>query len=127
MIRWLSAPAVRAIQLELIREHGGRSGVRDQNLLESALARPRNLMAYKDTDAFGLAAAYAYGICRNHPFIDGNKRTALMAAYVFLRMNGYTLAASEEEAASIFLQLADGALTEKRLADWLRLNSKAGR
>jgi death-on-curing protein len=127
MIRWLSAPAVRAIQLELIREHGGRPGVRDQNLLESALARPRNLMAYKDTDAFGLAAAYAYGICRNHPFIDGNKRTALMAAYVFLRMNGHILTASEVEAVSIFLRLADGSLTEKGLAEWFRLNSKTMR
>ena len=127
MIRWLSVPVVRAIHLELVREHGGREGVRDEHLLNSALARPRNLKAYESSDAFRLAAAYAYGICRNHPFIDGNKRTALMAAYVFLRMNGHILNASEVEAVLIFLRLADGSLTEKGLAEWLRLNSKTMR
>ena len=122
-IRWLSVSVVRAMHTELIREHGGRPGIRDESLLQSVLARPRNLKAYKDADVTQLAAVYAYGICRNHPFIDGNKRVALMSAYVFLRMNGYALNATEEEAASVFLHLAEGTITEKRLSNWLRAYS----
>lgn len=126
MIRWLSAPIVRAMHAELIREHGGRPGIRDETLLVSALARLRNIKAYKGADVIQLAAAYPYGICRNHPFIDGNKRVALMAAYVFLRINGITLNASEEDAVSVFLQLAAGSLTEKGLEKWFRANSIQG-
>ncbi|MCC6155745.1 MAG: type II toxin-antitoxin system death-on-curing family toxin [Candidatus Hydrogenedentes bacterium] len=126
MIRWLTAPIVRAMHAELIHEHGGRPGIRDETLLVSALARPRNIRAYKSADVIQLAAAYAYGICRNHPFVDGNKRVALMAAYVFLQLNGIALNASEEDAVSVFIQLAAGSLTEKGLEKWLRANTKHG-
>jgi death-on-curing protein len=105
----------------LLREHGGSPGLRDENLLESALARPRHLFAYEsEVDAAGLAAAYGFGIARNHPFVDGNKRTALMAMYVFLGLNGWTLEADEAEAVRTILALAAGDLTEARLAAWLR-------
>ncbi|MDZ4861302.1 MAG: type II toxin-antitoxin system death-on-curing family toxin [Candidatus Hydrogenedentes bacterium] len=127
MIHWLSVTAVRSIHFEVVREHGGNPGLRDEYLLLSAVGRPKNLAVYSHADIFRLAAAYAYGICGNHPFIDGNKRTSLMTAYVFLRMNGYKLVASEEEAAATFLDLAAGTLSEARLANWLRRNAKAAR
>ena len=124
MIRWLSPPFVMLIHRELTREHGGPQGVRDPGLLESALARPRNLHAYeKVNDPHRLAAAYGYGISRNHPFIDGNKRVSLMVMYVFLKLNGVGLTASEEDAFVTIRDLAAGELSEEALADWLRRNS----
>jgi len=111
---------------ELIAEHGGRAGVRDDGLLSSALARPRNKRVYgAPSSIFGLAAAYGYAIVRNHPFVDGNKRVAFSAMYVFLEMNGYLLEASEVEVVDVMLRLAAGKLEEMDLADWLRRNSVA--
>jgi death-on-curing protein len=121
-IVWLLEEAVTAIHQRQIAEHGGKGGVRDEALLSSALARPRNQAAYgkKGTDLAGLAAAYAFGIARNHPFVDGNKRTALVAARTFLLLNGADLNASPEEKYLTFLQLAEGSLTETALAAWIR-------
>lgn len=111
---------------ELVAEHGGRAGIRDEGLLSSALARPRNRRVYGgSTTLFGLAAGYGVGIIRNHPFLDGNKRLALMVVYVFLEINGYCLDAPEVEAADIMLRLASGELEEEDLARWLKMNSRA--
>jgi death-on-curing protein len=104
--------------------HGGAPGVRDEGLLESALARPQQLFAYGKPDIFAMAAGYAVGIARNHPFIDGNKRGAFMAAYIFLGRNGYAITADEADVAVTFEQIAAGSLTEDALAEWLRRNSK---
>ncbi len=106
----------------LIREYGGSGGVRDEGLLESALARPQNQLAYGDPSLAELAAAYAFGIARNHAFVDGNKRTALMAAYTFLRMNGMRLNAPEVEAATMIRDLAAGEIGEAELAAWITAN-----
>lgn len=106
-----------------LTEHGGAPGLRDEGLLDSALARAQNLHAYGETDLCTLAAAYAVGIARNHPFIDGNKRTALLTAYVFLRLNGRTLNASEAEAVEIMMETAAGRITDQAFADWLRRNT----
>lgn len=108
----------------LIAEHGGAEGIRDLNLLEAALARPRHALAYGAPTLFDLAAGYAYGIARNHPFVDGNKRTALMAAYVFLRTNGYRLTAPEAEAVVVMRELAAGEIDETGLAAWIEANVK---
>ena len=113
---------------ELIAEHGGRAGVRDAGLLSSALARPRNRRAYgASATPFDLAAAYGAGIVKNHPFVDGNKRLALMVMYVFLEINGYRLHASEVEAVGVMLRLAAGELDEKELARWLKVNTSLAR
>ena len=123
--RWLARLAVDSIHSELLREHGGSAGLRDENLLESALARPRHLVAYRSTVHLAqLAAAYGFGIARNHPFVDGNKRTALMAMYVFLGLNGWELAADEEDAVRTVLDLAAGTLEEADLATWLRKHAR---
>ncbi len=124
--RWLSERGVLAAHAEQIAEHGGAPGVRDRGLLDSALARPRNLVAYGEPSVFRLAAAYAFGIARNHPFVDGNKRTALVAAATFLLLNGYELAAPEAEAVGVILRLADGSVDEGALAAWLERNSIQG-
>jgi death-on-curing protein len=121
--RWLSRRAALAIHAEQIAEHGGAPGLRDEGLLDSALARPRQRAASAEPDTAGLAAAHAFGIVRNHPFVDGNKRTGVVAATTFLLLNGCELEASERDAVSTFRQLAAGTLTEQRLADWLRRNS----
>jgi death-on-curing protein len=105
---------------EQLAEHGGGEGVRDQALLESAMARPRNLAAYGEPDAAALAGAYSYGIARNHPFIDGNKRTAAVVSETFLVLNGYRLAASDAELVVAFLALAASELSEDDMADWFR-------
>ena len=125
---WLLEEAVRAIHERQIAEHGGSSGLRDEGLLQSALARPQHLAAYGDPppDLAALAAAYAFGIARNHPFIDGNKRTALVAARTFLLVNGANLEASQEEKYLTFLRLAGGSLSEEELADWIRQRLKSG-
>lgn len=118
---------MRAIHQRQIAEHGGSSGVRDDGLLLSALARPQNLLAYGEqkADLAALAAAYAFGIVRNHPFVDGNKRTALVAARTFLLLNGLDLEASQEEKYLTFLQLAEGSISEEELAEWIRQRSRS--
>lgn len=104
-----------------IAEHGGGDGVRDPGLLESALARPQNIRAYEpDADIARLAVAYALGIAKNHPFIDGNKRTALVAMRTFLVLNGKTLSATPEDKYLTILDLAAGDLSEQHLAEWIR-------
>jgi death-on-curing protein len=121
-IVWLLEETVTAIHHRQIAEHGGSEGLRDEGLLSSALARPQNLLSYSESrpDLASLAAAYAYGIARNHPFIDGNKRTALVAARTFLLLNGVDLNATQDEKYLTFLNLAEGGISEEELADWLR-------
>jgi death on curing protein len=122
--RWLSEAALLAAQEEQLAEHGGRVGVRDIGLLRSA--RPQNKAAYEaDTDAAAWAAAYAFGICRNHPFVDGNKRAALLAAEAFLLDNGTELTASDADTLSAVMRLANGDMTEEEFADWLRANVRS--
>ena len=122
---WLKKSLVEAMHDSQLAEHGGGSGLRDAGLLESALARPENRQGYGDPDVFELAAAYAFGIIRNHPFVDGNKRTGFLAAYVFLRLNGQRLVANEVSATSAVLALAAGDMEEAAFAEWLRANSAA--
>ncbi len=117
---WLSRQAIEIIHDEQLAEHGGAGGLRDAGLLESALARPRNLFAYGEADIFSLAAAYAAGIVRNHPFVDGNKRTGFLAAYSFLSVNGLELNAPQAEAVVMTLGLASGEMPEEGFAAWLR-------
>ncbi len=122
---WVLADVVLALHDEQLAAHGGATGVRDPGGLESALARPRNLAAYdEDADSARLASAYAYGIARSHPFIDGNKRAALVTAELFLALNGYALTASDSECVITMLELASGALSEDSLATWFRDNSE---
>ena len=120
MTKWLTKDAVFAMHVRQLAEHGGGSGVRDVGLLESALERPVNKAAYGQPDVFELAAAYAFGIARNHPFIDGNKRTALVASRTFLLINGYQVNAEKADLLKTFLALAAGELGEDDLAAWLR-------
>ncbi len=117
---WLSWRIVESIHLEQILQHGGSRGVRDKGLIASALARPVNKWQYEGTDVFALAAAYGFGIAKNHGFEDGNKRTAFVSLYTFLGLNGYDLDASEPEVVSVMTAVADGTLPEERLADWIR-------
>ena len=117
---WLSRQAIEIIHDEQLVEHGGAGGIRDAGLLESALARPRNLFANGEVDICSLAAAYAAGIVRNHPFVDGNKRTGFLAAYSFLAVNGLELDAPEAEAVVMTLGLASGEMPEEGFAAWLR-------
>ena len=117
---WIGAEVAAAIHAEQLAEHGGGEGVRDIGLLESAIARPQNLSGYGTPDIASLAAAYAYGIARNHPFVDGNKRTAAVVAETFLMLNGYILGASDAELVVAILALAAGDLPEEELADWFR-------
>ena len=120
-MRWLKIDRVLAIHQRQIAEHGGTDGVRDIGLLESALARPQNVHAYEpDADIASLAAAYAFGIIKNHPFLDGNKRTGYVVMETFLVLNGRTLAASQEEKYLTFISLADGSISEDDLAAWIR-------
>jgi len=122
---WVLPSVIAAVHDAQLAEHGGAGGMRDAGLLASALARPSNLHAYGESDVCRLAAAYASGIVRNHPFVDGNKRTALLAAYVFLGLNGLDLAADEVEAAAAMLRLASGDIEEEAFADWLRKPARA--
>ena len=119
---WLLEETVLAIHQRQIAEHGGSEGLRDHGLLTSAIARPQQLQAYSQLspDLASLAASYAYGIARNHPFVDGNKRTALVAARTFLLLNGVSVQAAQVDKWLTFLQLAEGSLTEAELADWIR-------
>ncbi len=120
--RWVSETTVLAIHERLLAEHSGPSGVRDAALLDSALARPRQIFTYDTPDIPSLAAAYAFGIIRNHPFVDGNKRTGFLTAYIFLADNGLELTASEASAAQAVLAVAAGDLGEAEFASWLRDN-----
>lgn len=118
---WLDAFILKLLHAEALQAHGGASGVRDEGLLESALARPLNRHAYEgEVDRIRLAAAYAWAIARNHPFVDGNKRTAFIAAASFLLLNGLELDAPEGEAIAAMLDLAAGDLPEEGFAAWLR-------
>jgi death-on-curing protein len=123
---WVREDVVLAVHLRQLAEHGGGEGIRDEGLLQSALARPQNLLAYGDPppDLACLAAAYAYGIARNHPFIDGNKRMALIVARLFLLLNDIDLVATQEEKYSTFLALAAGQLSEEDIANWVRAHLK---
>ena len=118
--RWISKPALLLLHAESLAEHGGSPGLRDEGLLDSALARPQNLLAYGEPDAAALAAAYGSGVARNHPFIDGNKRAALLSIGLFLHLNGWRLTASQADTTRTRLALAAGELPEDALADWLR-------
>jgi len=122
---WVRRSVIDAIHDAQLAEHGGAAGVRDSGLLDSALARPLNLHAHGETDWCALAASYAFGIVRNHPFVDGNKRTAFLAAYLFLRLNGLELMPDEIGATTTMLALAEGRMTEAEYAAWLRANTKA--
>jgi len=117
---WVDAAVASALHAHQLAEHGGGHGTRDAGALESALARPINLAAYGEPDAAALAAAYAFGIARNHPFVDGNKRTAAVVTELFLIRNGYALQADDAEVVVAFLTLAAGELTENEMADWFR-------
>ena len=118
---WLDAQIALAVHDRQLAEHGGGEGIRDQALLESALARPVNQWAYgKVRDLAALAAAYAFGIARNHPFVDGNKRTAWVFARLFLALNGIALRFAPEDAIRAMLALAAGELSEEELAEWFR-------
>jgi death-on-curing protein len=119
---WLTAAMIVAIHDEQLAIHGGSAGLRDHALLESALDRPRNKWAYEQAALPELAAAYGFGIARNHPFIDGNKRTALLAIYTFLGVNDVDFIVPEADAATIILALAAGEVSEDSLARWIRDN-----
>jgi death-on-curing protein len=119
--RWLDLVHILAIHSDQIQAHGGSLGLRDRGLLESALERSRNRFHYEaDADLASLAAAYGFGIAKNHPFIDGNKRVAFQAMYLFLGLNGLRIDASEEQVVATILSLAAGDLDEPSLAAWLR-------
>ena len=121
---WLGRVVVDAIHADQVREHGGLAGVRDENVLESALARPQQKHAYDpDIDLAGLAAAYAFGLARNHPYRDGNKRIAFLALVTFLGLNGTEFDATDEDVVSTMLALAAGTLSEAQLGRWIRKHS----
>ncbi len=119
--RWVDRLVVEAVQFDLIREHGGMPGLRDEHALEAALARPRQRRAYRaDADLAELAAAYGHGLATGHPFHDGNKRIAFVTMAVFLELNGVQLEAEEPEVVTVVLALAAGEMTEEELASWVR-------
>lgn len=122
---WITEPLARALHHEQLAAHGGGDGIRDAGLLDSALQRPRNLAAYGEPDAAALAASLAFGIARNHPFVDGNKRKAFVAAATFMELNGWRFGASEADVVLTTLALAAGEVGEDALADWFRANSSA--
>jgi death-on-curing protein len=122
---WITKAVILAVHDEQLAEHGGGTGLRDEGLLDSALARPQNRHGYdSSTDLCALAAAYAFGIARNHPFIDGNKRTAFVASELFLELNGVTLGAEDGDCVIVMLRLAAGEIGEDEFADWLRTNTR---
>ena len=120
---WLDAAVLRAVHDEQLAEHGGAGGLRDAGLFESAIARPRNVAAYGAPDVADLAAAYGYGLARNHPFIDGNKRTAFVAVELFLSINGHDLVAADLDCVLTMLAVAAGDMEEASFADWIRRHS----
>jgi death-on-curing protein len=120
---WVRRDVLELLHSQTVAEHGGADGLRDEGLFESALARPQNLYHYENiSDVARLAASYGYGLSKNHAFIDGNKRIAFIAAGVFLRLNGYRLAADQAQATLVMLSVAAGSFSEDALADWLRKN-----
>ena len=125
--RWITKSALMLLHGESLATHGGSEGLRDEGLLDSALARPLNLLAYADAaappDVAALAASYTVGLAKNHPFVDGNKRAAFLATGLFLYLNGYRLDASQADATLTMLAVATGDITEDAFADWLRLHS----
>lgn len=118
--RWIDKQALRLLHDESLAEHGGASGLQDEGLLDSALARPLNLDAYGDPDFASLAASYGFGLTQNHPFVDGNKRAAFLAVGLFLLLNGYRPRVSQAEATAAMLAVAAGELEEAAFAEWLR-------
>ena len=120
---WLDPSVLLAVHDEQLAEHGGAGGTRDLGLFESALARPQHLATYGQPDAADLAAAYGYGIARNHPFIDGNKRTAFVATELFLALNGLALSADDGACVLVMLSVAAGTLDEAAFAAWIRSHS----
>ena len=123
--RWINRQALMLLHDESMAEHGGASGIRDEALFESALARPVNLAAYGAPDAADLAAAYGLGLAKNHPFVDGNKRVAFLAVGLFLALNGFRLVATQAEATLTVLALAAGSIDEAAFAQWLRAHMHA--
>jgi death-on-curing protein len=121
---WLEAGVLRLVHDEQLAEHGGAAGVRDEGLFESALARLRQLAHYGQPDFADLAAAYAFGLARNHPFVDGNKRTAFVAMELFLHLNGHALVADDVECVLVMLAVAEGKLDEAGLVDWIRRHAQ---
>jgi death-on-curing protein len=124
--QWVDLREILSMHAEQIAEHGGLHGVRDQGLLESALSRPKNLAANEDSGPFELAAAYAFGIARNHPFIDGNKRSAFLACASFLAWNGWELNVAETDVVLVFQDLAAGKFDETELSGWLKSHCEYG-
>ena len=118
--RWVAKDALMLLHDESLSEHGGRAGLRDAGLLESALSRPENLLAYGEPDFADLAASYAVGLAKNHAFVDGNKRAAFLAVGLFLYLNGYRLQTTQADATLTVLGLAAGDISESAFADWLR-------
>lgn len=124
---WVERTAILLLHAEALAVHGGAEGIRDEGLLDSALARPLNIQAYEpECDAAALAAAYAFGIIRNHPFVDGNKRTGFLAAALFLEANGFRFVAGEADAIVRTLSLAASEIHETEFAAWLRENVRPG-
>ncbi|MEJ1967964.1 MAG: type II toxin-antitoxin system death-on-curing family toxin [Rhizomicrobium sp.] len=119
---WLDPQVLLVVHDEQIAEHGGAGGIRDSGLFESALARARNLAAYENPDVSKLAAAYAFGLAKNHAFIDGNKRIALIAMELFLNLNGYELAVDDAQCVLVILSVASSAMSEAELAAWIANN-----
>lgn len=122
---WIDRLALELLHDESLAEHGGASGLRDEGLLESALARPLNLAVYGQADVADLAAAYGVGLAKNHPFVDGNKRVAFLAVGLFLALNGWRLVASQADATLTLLAVATGEIDEATFARWLREHSGA--
>ncbi len=122
---WIDPDALSAAHDEQLAEHGGAAGLRDAGLFESALARARNAAAYGAPDVAALAAAYGFGLAKNHPFVDGNKRIALVAMETFLMLNGHALTADDAQTVLVILSVAAGSFSEDALADWLRKNIAA--
>ena len=125
-IQWIDKEETLAIHLQQLADHGGSEGIRDESLLESALARPQNLLAYSE-EALSiprLAASYAFGIARNHPFVDGNKRTALVVSFTFLLLNGLQVTAPLEDRYFVFYELAAGKFSEDELAQWFEVSTE---
>ena len=125
MFIWINRRALLLLHGESLVLHGGTPGIRDEGLLDSALARPENLAAYAQPDVFDCAAAYAFGLAKNHPFIDGNKRAGFLGAGMFLRLNGYRLTATPQDATLTMLALAASGISETDYATWLRKNTIA--
>ena len=123
MFPWINRHALLLLHGESLVLHGGAPGIRDEGLLESALMRPENLVAYGKPDVFDCAAAYAFGLAKNRPFIDGNKRAAFLACGLFLHLNGVRLTATQPDATLTMLALAAGDLTEETFAAWLRAHT----